>query len=167
MRMTEQEINHNAMFARGIVLNAMAPLERAIDFYLARHFCETFEKEVDLILLFFGNDRISFENKRQVFQHVIDRDKHPIFIDHPKIAKQIETIMKTRNVLAHYSLDTRDEAKNLPKGVIQFRKLKNVEEAIPFSKKEAEDMHQDIVRLTDILDKYYDKIPKTTDAPDR
>ncbi|WP_419803524.1 hypothetical protein [Mucilaginibacter sp.] len=113
--------------ARGTIINQIIFLERVIDEFLSGYFCDNLIKKRELMELHLG-DKLPFEVKRNIFS-ILLKDHYPDFlIKHPKLIKDIISVIEHRNIFAHYLLDTGEEAltildDEIPKiGFIRYKK---------------------------------------------
>jgi hypothetical protein len=122
------ELFDYATTTRGMILNQTIMLERAIDEYLCLHFCQTKIKRTELMDLIFGTERMSFDIKRNIFKILSNRYHTDFIKDNPTINSDIKQIVETRNIFAHYLLDsTENGIKEFAKGtgLIGFIKFNN------------------------------------------
>lgn len=115
------ELTEAAAIIRGVVLNSMTMLERCIDIFISTHFCAEHTKKRELMLTVFATKSITFENKRMLFNHLLNThtkkyDKSTV----KGLHKKLDEFNKVRNKLAHCSIDTTDTA------VERFRNTKEV-----------------------------------------
>jgi hypothetical protein len=111
---------------RGLIINETIYLERLIDEFLGRHFCPDKIKRSELFELILGNERISFESKRQILKFVMDKHFKTVVDTNKNIFSDLKEIIDERNFLAHQLLDTSDEAFNkLKENKIGFVKFRN------------------------------------------
>jgi len=112
---------------RGIFLSKAVILERAIDLYIAGHFCKEEEKKSELLDLIIATKRMIFENKVQVFKVLGERHERGFLHNNPKLINDIISIIEHRNILAHYSQFSGGEAldKFVESGIITFVKFQN------------------------------------------
>jgi hypothetical protein len=76
--------------------------------------------------------RVSLENKKQIFQILIERHNPDFKKQYPNYIKDLVTIIEKRNILAHYPLDSSDAAlrKYKSSSELYFMKFKNVTEKV-------------------------------------
>ncbi len=110
--MTPEEIyllnqNYTAQASqiRGVLINHIILLERLMDSYISKYFCQTEEKATELMDLIISTKRITFESKAQVFKTILDKVLPERKNDNQKLAKDFQFIAGERNMLAHYFLD--------------------------------------------------------------
>lgn len=104
------EYSDVAITRRGMVLNAIISLERAIDYFIASHFCKEEKYKQELHELILSTERMSFSGKLQVFQALITTHESQFLSNNINLFKVLEGCMKRRNIFAHYQLDTSIEA---------------------------------------------------------
>lgn len=148
------ELFDYATTTRGMIINQTIMLERAIDEYLCLHFCKTQEQRTELMDLVFGTERMTFDLKKQIFK-IISSRYHPNFSkENPIIHSDIKIIVETRNIFAHYLLDTTENGiKEFDQQdkIIGFIKFKNERVLIKYN------IHG-IVKHLDTIDKSIEKI---------
>lgn len=130
---------------RGKIINETIVLEKFIDNFLSIYFGGTKPKQKELFELVFCNDRFNFSAKYEVFNYLI-KSHYPSFSkENPTFSTDIKKIIEDRNIMAHYLLDTRDEAVNdIDLG---FYRLRNHSERTPYSESR-------IIEILQLLHKY-------------
>lgn len=134
------EIYELAAKYRGNVLNEMSYLEKLIEVYIADYFTNgNLNKSNDMHLLILGDNRISYESKRQIFNEIAVKNNYEWYIsytgikNHPKptkskpsigMNKDLIHVIEQRNLLAHCIVDTSDKARN-ENNKISFLRFKN------------------------------------------
>lgn len=139
--MTKKQVENYKLYTntayrvRGIIINEIILLERMIDGYLANYFCTTSKSKKSLKELILCTDRITFGNKREVFQFILETENPAFLKKHPNFLKNITEIIKERNIVAHYWLNTSDEAisKIETEPTIELIKFKNVISGIVYN----------------------------------
>jgi len=91
---------------RGLIINQTIMAERLIDEYLSNHFCNTQEDVVEIMDLVFGSKSITFESKHQIFKEILKRYNKDFQSSNKTIHKDIDEMIRIRNIMAHYLLDT-------------------------------------------------------------
>lgn len=116
---------------RGLILNQVITIERMIDEFLSSYFCDTPEKKKSLMENLIS-EFLTFDLKRQVFENVVD----PNFIkENPLLISNLILLMKHRNVVAHWIMDTSDEGlKYFDKGERAFIRFKTKTKNTPNTK---------------------------------
>lgn len=103
-------MNQFAYISRGSIINETALLEMHMNQIIAEYFCNNNDKQIELINVILGTEKISFFNLKETLRYVI-KEKYP---DYDKENKgwngDIEKIMRERNIFAHHALDIRDES---------------------------------------------------------
>lgn len=133
--MTEREIDNYAIKYRGIVLNEITKLEKLMDSYLSRYFAGDQGRAADLFFLVFGGLRITFENKRGIFDYLQKKGKIDVEKKYPRMMADMQDIFSDRKVLAHYMLDVSKEAMQLPENHVRFFSINNKLEYKEYSQK--------------------------------
>ena len=111
---------------RGIVIEGCIMIERKIDYYLSKYYCEDNERRLELSDLF--TQYLNLEFKRALYMRILNKNHNEEIELYSKELKGIENMMVERNVLAHMELDTSDTAieKYITTGVIQFIKYRKI-----------------------------------------
>ena len=91
---------------RGEIISRTVNLERIIDTVIASYFCHDTVKRDELLFLLLSTERISWENKRQIMQWILEKYAPDLKKQYPDIFKDLQEIGEFRNVLAHNHLDT-------------------------------------------------------------
>ena len=85
--------------------------------------------------------------KKTVFCLIIEK-RYPEFIKkHPKLSADLSDIGTSRNILAHWLLDTSDSG--VESNEFRFVKIKNVSNSEPFSAARISKLHSDIEKYKD------------------
>lgn len=132
-----------AVKIRGEILHEMSFLERIVDTYLAMHFCNCdTEKVKQMQLHVFGDNRMAFDAKRQIFFEIASvHDKSWYKSYKPSVKENLNNelsyIITERNKLAHLIIDT-DE--NLPVDEIVFLRFLNDIKEFKYDKLKTRDM---------------------------
>jgi hypothetical protein len=98
---------------RGAYLNGITHLEKLFDDYLSKYFCDTEERRNDLKGLILC-EKVSLNDKRFVFDFLLKKKNPEVIKKYPEITKDLIAAIESRNVIAHYLLDTSED------GVKQF-----------------------------------------------
>ncbi len=91
---------------RGQIIGDLIYLERLVDEFISRHFCETREKQKEIFELILANERMGLGNKIQVFEFIIKTHKKECLALNPSIFADLKKLSDERNIVAHYLLDT-------------------------------------------------------------
>lgn len=107
----EGRMHYTCYLWRGALLSELIYLERLIDDYIARYFCENIDKakEMMTLILCVGGGP-TFDVKQAAFIYLLEDKKHPFYQKHPKIKKDLKFVIEFRNLLAHHLLDSSPEA---------------------------------------------------------
>jgi hypothetical protein len=127
--MTIGEISDLGSESRGVVIHYMIRMERVLDLYLSSYFTNEETKQQQLLLLVFANERITLGSKKEVLDFLCKEKYVSLLDDYPELLTDFNLLIRWRNILAHWYIDTTKEAQLLPEGVIRFIKLKNVMES--------------------------------------
>jgi hypothetical protein len=99
-----------AYYLRGKIISDTIHLERKMDDYLASYFCNDVEKKKDLMQSLLSTKRIIFENKRLIFDYVVNKANPDWVKKYPKFKNTLIKIIEQRNIMAHYLLKTGEDA---------------------------------------------------------
>ncbi|NOW97959.1 hypothetical protein [Mucilaginibacter sp. SG564] len=161
MRTTEEMYALAAKY-RGNIINEMTWMEKFVDSYITNYFTSDETKVVDMHLLFLGDNRISFDAKRQIFIHLAMKydllwyNEYKSFRVHPEPKKfysmnnDLDYLTQQRNILAHRIVDTTEDGR-LDNEKISFLSFKNEAKTIPFSEETYIEMMFTIRDLTKYL----------------
>ena len=98
-----------AYYRRGIIIDETITLERIIDEYISKYYCSNEESSKELMEMLLCTNKITFENKMQIFKVIIDKKKDDFNSRYPTFISDIlHKIIPQRNIFAHYWLDTRE-----------------------------------------------------------
>lgn len=126
------QIQVQSYYYRGQIIGDLIYLERLIDEFISRHFCETREKQKEIFELILANERMGFSNKIQVFEFVIRTHKNEFMTLNPNIFSDLKKLNDERNIVAHYFLDTSENGRKvfLESKSIGFVKFRNSTETL-------------------------------------
>lgn len=126
------EIQTRGYSYRGQIISDLIHLERLIDEALCRQFSSESDKRTELMEVIFGNERMSFDAKIQVFQFMFVKYQKEFLNKFPDMIKEIRAIQAERNIVAHYLLNTSDEGRERIQkdGNIGFVKFRNSTETL-------------------------------------
>jgi hypothetical protein len=139
-----EALNIRAIKYRGTVLNEICVLEKYMDNFITDYFTSNHpHKSFEMQLLIVGDNRISFESKRQVFHFLAETyysdwygnytsprnliSKKGVFV----MNKDFTFVIEQRNILAHRILDVRGQKENDPN--LYFLTYKNELKEEPMS----------------------------------
>jgi hypothetical protein len=132
-----KSLAHNGYRIRGYFLSEIIVLERLIDRFIARHFTDNENRQMELIELFLSTKRIIFENKKMAVKHIIDLHYSDKFPNWKQLYSDLSKLADLRNLIAHNILDTSpsglEHAKN---GTISFIKFENATIEVTYTKAE-------------------------------
>lgn len=134
---TATELNQLSEKYRGEILNEISWLEKLIDTYIASHFTKGDEQLiVEMQLLLFGDNRMTFENKKQVFQWIAENKDHDWYYSYRSMQDRefktkdfemnadLDYVIQNRNIFAHCLLDDSKKAQ-LDDDNLTFFRFKN------------------------------------------
>lgn len=142
---------------RGMALNQSVIIEKIIERYIAIILCEKdkVEEFIDLIL---GNERMTFEGKKQVFQ-VMTKKYDNVFVKEGQIFKDIDEVIVKRNIFAHYLLDSSPEfLHTFNFETISFIKFKDTRKKVVYTRKQIENYFMLIDNTIDTLTQFIDYV---------
>jgi hypothetical protein len=115
---------------RGNILNDVTFLEKLIDNYITSYFCSDEVKKKEFFEMI-SSERLSFDAKRQILLFLLETHNEDFYKTHKESLGYLQIIMRQRNVLAHYMLDTSIEGREFyKKGEIVFVRFLNKKENI-------------------------------------
>lgn len=120
------QIQVQSYYYRGQIIGDLIYVERLIDEFISRHLCETTEKQKEIFELILANERMGFSNKIQVFEFIIRTHKKEFLTSVPNMFSNLKNLNEERNIVAHYILDTSENArkafqKSKSIGFVKFR----------------------------------------------
>src|SRR5258705_4815226 len=126
---TEKKIYISSKEARGVIIQNAIEIERMMEYYIGKCFCRTENKITELILLMIAP--IQFSQKKELFDFLIQSHNKKFLSKHMSCLSKIGTIIKERNIFAHWSADFSKHAEQdfEQRGVISFVKLKRSKKA--------------------------------------
>ena len=162
---------------RGKVINETIYLEKTIDTYIATYFCDDKLRMSEMHFLFLGDNRMTFESKKQIFDYLCKKhdlewyksyqSKRKIKIgkDTIQMIIDLDYIIQERNVLAHCFLDTSLEAKTRIDGKLTFLRFKNDKKPFEYTGAKYLELMTTIYNVTNhIIDKL-NKVSKSAYHP--
>lgn len=137
--MNENEIIVSNFLYRGSFISSIITLEKSMELFLANYFCNSQQLMEEMVLLILGNERLSFENKKQISLKIISK-KYPLFKpqkspfkdDTQTLETQLQALIIARNVFAHCET-VLSESHCLQTDKIVFYKFKDNFKFIEFS----------------------------------
>lgn len=115
------ELVQRSIYYRGQILHLMTVLEAMINTYIVNHFCPSDESlRKDMQLLFLGDERITLNNKAQIFLFLVNsynKSWGDSFISNRmpekgkksyKLSSDLMYLIEQRNIFAHRILDHSD-----------------------------------------------------------
>lgn len=103
---------HQASHTRGVLINQIILLERLIDSYISKYFCDSQDKATELMDMILATRRMSFDGKAEVFRAILDKLHPEKKKENSATAKDLKFIIEERNMLAHYFLDVSPDILN-------------------------------------------------------
>jgi hypothetical protein len=100
-----KQMAERAYYIRGLVINESIFIEKAIEYFIATHFCLETENR-DLFVEQILTDNINLSAKINMFKKIINLKYENWSLDNPHIFKNLDKICTDRNILAHEVLDT-------------------------------------------------------------
>jgi len=143
-----QQFNDGMYKLRGALIHEAVFLERMIDFFLSKHFAKNKKASIELTDWVF-TERITFENKVQILNLVIQKYFPEFKETHPTYHKDIIYIVEQRNIFAHYLAlnDDKDIELFLNDKTISFIKYKNDSTVVYKTKSE-------YLKLVSLMERY-------------
>lgn len=135
-----------AIDVRGRLINDICEMERAMDRYIAEHFCNTKEKVTELMEAIVCTKFLSFQAKSEIVQKILEKRNDATKDEARQVYTHlVGTIANQRNMLAHYSLDTSMAGlKKFQKepGTISLLKYLHTKSVEYFTKKDAKKLSE-------------------------
>lgn len=106
--MTEEEFKQmadRAYYIRGLVINESIYIEKAIEYFIATHYCGETESR-DLMVEELLTNEVTFRTKILAFKNIITNNYVDWKYDNSEVIGNLERIARDRNILAHEVLDT-------------------------------------------------------------
>ena len=97
---------------RGELINQTIMLERAMDSFLAKYFCNDTAKETELLEIFLSTTHVTFFAKQEVIMIILKKHIPEFVLAYPDVEKDLKEIMEERNIVAHSVLDFSDVNSN-------------------------------------------------------
>ena len=129
-----------AFYLRGKIISDTIHLERKMDDYIASYFCSDKEKKKDLMQSLLSTKRIVFENKRLIFDFIVNKNNPDWVIKYPKFKKDLIHIIEQRNIMAHYLLNTGSDAIETMEDKMDFINFRDNVEIESFTKPRQADL---------------------------
>jgi len=144
-----------AYIYRGQLISDLIYIERHIDEALSRHFCSDPKKRLEIMQVVFGTDRLGFSNKVSMFQFICETHYSDFLKENPKMLSELKSLIEERNIVAHYMLDTSDEAGGaFLNGELRFIKFQNKVTPIIRTQADNDKFHQLIVKNVNVLQSF-------------
>lgn len=157
---------------RGNILNELSWLEKLLDTYLTNYFTGGDEKKsLDMQLLVWGDSRIAFDNKRQIFHAIAFDTDFEWYLSYKSIKthvpytkknnsiamnKDLVFAIEQRNILAHCIIDTSDEARK-DNSRLRFMRFKNDVQYFDFNDNSYSEL---MFIIKDLSNYFYKRISK-------
>jgi len=139
-----RSIKNLAISYRGNVLEKMSFLEKVVDNYIIYHFTNKDEdKTIEMQLLIFGDNRVTFENKKQIFHSLASAHDLQWYRSYKSLRNlkankgsipmnsDLTHCIEQRNIFAHCIVDTSVAGINRIKPTeVGFVRFKNKEETV-------------------------------------
>jgi hypothetical protein len=116
-------LESDACQARGHIIHRVTHLEMSINIFLANYFAKNADISNELLSYLFCTNRITFENKNQIFYLVVEKH-YPDFVKaRPNFKDELGKIAKIRNEFAHSFIDVTDSG-IMKKDIVALAKWK-------------------------------------------
>ncbi|SFA58530.1 hypothetical protein SAMN04488511_11991 [Pedobacter suwonensis] len=161
-----KDLHEKASWLRGEFLNRFSWLEKCIDNYIAKHFAgDDVQKQIDMHLLFLGDNRVTMDNKKQIFHFLAESYdlewyksyKSEIFeIPSKKRAiamnRDLTELIVVRNIFAHRIVELNPE-EGKKNGYVGFATYKNYKDVTYIGDEYFLRMINAMYSITDYVDK--------------
>lgn len=146
---------------RGIIIHQMSHLEKALDTYIATYLTGGDQTKIgEMQLLIFGDNRITLESKRQIFQYIAEHHDNHWYNSYKPVRTSIASkkksnpfnkdlvwVIEQRNIFAHCIPDTSNEA-YLKQDSVGFIKFIDKAEVFHFTYENFMELENTILALT-------------------
>jgi viroplasmin and RNaseH domain-containing protein len=137
---------------RGALINRVVTLEMLMNIFLVKYYCDSKDKEQDLLETVFATNKITYDNKRDTIFALLKKDRFANFAFKKELCDKLQEIGVDRNVFAHYVINISDDGMELfRKGLISFIKFKNYSQAKTYTENEIRSIEDKLNRATDLL----------------
>ena len=160
----QKKIIETAIRYRGSVINDVAWLEKLIDNFIIFHFTKEETKIIEMQLLLFGDNRLIFENKRQIFDYIAMKHHYDWYLGYETIReglpksksiamnKDLVWVIEERNKFTHLLLDSTEAGRNKV-DTIGFLKFKNSPEVFEYKETQFKELMFVIYNLSNYIGK--------------
>lgn len=127
---------------RGRIINGISEMERAIDTYISRHFCDSKGKATELAEILISTSHLTFKSKADIAKHLLIKRGDATNSEAKKIHTHlVDNIAKNRNIIAHNTLlhtaSVLKAFKTDKLKTVYFVKFSNEKKEIAFNQKDA------------------------------
>jgi len=120
-----QSMTDKQFLMRGKLISHIIFLERCIDEYIVKYFCNEEEKRLELMRVIISTKKITLDSKKEVLLYLIKNYAPELKKEYPTLNADLTDIIEERNRLAHYVLSaTKEEIENYD-GVVRLANFKN------------------------------------------
>lgn len=105
----QEQIIRKSAHQRGLVIHEISVLERFMDAFIARYFCEP-DRQMEFYELILGNNRLSLDAKRKLIDNIFYRVNYNISSEFPDYNKEMNIALMERNFFAHCVLHLGQDA---------------------------------------------------------
>jgi hypothetical protein len=120
----------------GEIIASVSALERIMDSFIAEHFCKEKDSKKELCNLILSTNRITYESKREVLHHILNKHFPSFIKSHPTVLKDMQDIGELRNVMAHGLLDIQNFVNNTRNKKVVLKRYKGETEYMIFNHNE-------------------------------
>lgn len=118
---------------RGKLISDIIYLERSIDEYLARYFCDDADKRTDLMKTILCTRKITLDNKKEVFLFLLKKVNPDWLLKYPTVNADLNDLIEERNRFAHYILNSNETNVDNYTGDFELINFKNNIEIKPYN----------------------------------
>ena len=130
--------------ARGQILQEVTIFEQMIEIYLSMYYAQK-GKQIDFKSAFL--QKMGFRNKVETFVYTITKYQNQFKINNPNYKKDLNAILKIRNIVAHEVLNPIGEDYDT-KGVLEFNNLRKTPKITPYSEEQISAHINSIIKYT-------------------
>jgi hypothetical protein len=154
IKLDEAEMRTVSLVYRGRVLEKTAIMEKVIEYFCLKFLCKP-HRERDAILFLFGDNRMSLEQKKQVFIGISTAhfkswlDEFAPTKKDRSLSGEISKLAEERNKFAHLIIDQTEDGKKLfeESRIVTFTRFKDDVLPFRFGNKEMDELDARFVKV--------------------
>ena len=151
------KIERWSMMIRGTYINHFTQIERIVEEYIVRHFCNEVQKNKELSE-FILCEHVSFEAKRYFLEYLLKTYEPALFISYQQTLKDLTKAAVFRNKMAHWMVDTSDTGeKAFLENKLVFIRFLNKTEYMELNAEKIEEMNKLVFSCHEMMGKLLEK----------